>query len=513
MTKAKTQQYEELRETVRLLRSELEAAHEELQKSNSELLQLTLELEDRVTSRTIELQKSQEELKKHRDHLRELVEERTHELKKVNDELKIKIAELSVSEERFRSLVRTIPDIIYRVDEDGCFTFINDAIKKLGYDHSELIGEHFTSIILPSDAQNISRSIVLAKYKGNTTGDEKSPKLFDERRTGNRMTTGLEIRLVSKSKRLKPALLEPLGKDIVTAEVNSAGMYNVDPQKGVRIFIGTVGVIRDITVRKQMEKDLKKAYENLEIKVEERTAELKRSQAKLVETEKVAALGILTAGVAHELNNPMMGILNFIQYCLKHTSDEDRLHAILEDAEREVKRCTNIIRDLLMSSRIEPEGDKKDKRASFAKVMNRVLRLLSYRIEKEEIRVNQEIEQDLPDIRMQESHFQQVLINIMGNALDGLKTSKVKEINIKTLSDGKFIQLTISDTGCGIREKDMEKIFDPFFTTKLPGQGTGLGLSVSKGIIDRHRGEIYCESLVGRGTTFKILLPIEKELH
>ncbi len=125
------------------LRLELEQVHHELHKTNSELMQLTLELDDRVEERTRELQKSEQALREHRDHLQEMVQARTASLEKVNATLARNMKALEASEEQFRSLVATIPDIVYRIDSRGRFTFINDAVEKLGYTPDELIGEHF----------------------------------------------------------------------------------------------------------------------------------------------------------------------------------------------------------------------------------------------------------------------------------------------------------------------------------------------------------------------------------
>ena len=160
---------------------------------------------------------------------------------------------LKVSEVKFGSLVLTIPDLIYRIDPDGKFIFLNDAVRSIGYEPEELIGKHFSEIIYPPDVEDVSRSKVLPKYAGKITGDEWSPKLFDERRTGKRKTTGLEIRLVTRGrKRMKPGL--PMGQELIVGEVSSSGMYEIDLDTKNEVFFGTVGVIRNITDRKRTEK-------------------------------------------------------------------------------------------------------------------------------------------------------------------------------------------------------------------------------------------------------------------
>jgi PAS domain S-box-containing protein len=251
---------------------------------------LTLEVDDRVAERTKALQRSEEELRKHRDHLQELVEDRTTELNKANAQLEINLHDLQISEEKFRSLVMTIPDIIYRVDPEGRFTFINDAIKRLGYEPEELAGKHFSEIILPSDVERVSRSVVLPKYAGKKTGDENAPKLFDERRVGKRKTAGLEIRLVIKGRKaLEAGLLLPIGEETVIVEINSSGMRRINPDTKKMELIGTVGVIRDISARKRAQEAFKNRTAELQKTInlmagrEIRMAELKETIRKLRE--------------------------------------------------------------------------------------------------------------------------------------------------------------------------------------------------------------------------------------
>ncbi len=460
------------------------------------------------------------------------------ELEALNKQLKLKLYELKVSEERFRSLVLTIPDIVYRIDQDGSFTFLNSAIEQLGYAPEDLIGEHFSKIINPTDVEKISLSAVTKRYKGNKTSAEDSPKFFDERRTGDRKTSGLEVRLVTKKRKIKTGIIEPIGEEMIVAEVNSTGMWGGSLDSNRKVFIGTVGVIRDITDRKKLEDGLRKAHNELEIKVREKTkdlfeankdlrlevvghkrtadelrlreTELIETQAQLIQTEKIGALGTMTAGIAHELNNPMMGMLNFIQYCIRHTEEEDKRYAILKDTEREIKRCASIVNNLLTFSRIEKEGEEKLQKMSITTLFERVLRLLAYRIEKENISISQHVDERTPEIMMKVSNLQQVVLNLLGNALDAVRESDKKEIRIGVRPENGSVQVIVSDSGCGIPSEILPRIFDPFFTTKPTGKGTGLGLSVSRSIIKDHGGEITCESKEGVGITFKLTLPIEQ---
>ncbi len=180
---------------------------------------------------------------------------------------------LNASEYRFKSLVETVPDIVYRINTDGCFSFVNDAVKRLGYEPEELEGRHFSCLFRPSDVENMSRETALKKF--NASAQKGCLKLFDERRTGDRKTSGLEVRLIPKKDTQNfTATLEQIGDESVVVEINSAGLYSEDVERKNKIHLGTVGVIRDITKRKVLENHLRKSKEKLEKRVAERTREL-----------------------------------------------------------------------------------------------------------------------------------------------------------------------------------------------------------------------------------------------
>ncbi|MBV9576608.1 MAG: HAMP domain-containing histidine kinase [Gammaproteobacteria bacterium] len=236
--------------------------------------------------------------------------------------------------------------------------------------------------------------------------------------------------------------------------------------------------------------------------------ELKKSST-LIQSEKMRALGVLTAGVAHELNNPMMGILNFIQYCLKKTDNEDKRFNALKDAETETKRCIEIVSNLLTFSHLEKEDDQDFKPVDLVTLIKRVIKILSYRLRNEKITVQENIPEHVPQVMGHENRLQQVILNLITNALDAMKETEEKCLILNLEIKNDRVKVIIADTGEGMDDKTIKKIFEPFFTTKPTGSGTGLGLSVCESIIKEHKGHILCHSIKNQGTQFLLNLPIE----
>jgi len=207
------------------------------------------------------------------------------DLSEVSCELSNKLVELQDSEQKFTTLVQMIPDIVYRTDTRGRFTFVNNAVERIGYTPEELIGRHFSDIILPADAESVRSDFVLAKYRGKKTGPEGAPKLFDERRTGERATRKLEVRLVHKSSEdHQTSASEPNPADLISVEINSSGLYEILSDSGAKqlvgtlgvatqkgkgeTFIGTVGAIRDVTDRKLAQAALNRCEERFGLLVQ-----------------------------------------------------------------------------------------------------------------------------------------------------------------------------------------------------------------------------------------------------
>jgi two-component system NtrC family sensor kinase len=254
---------------------------------------------------------------------------------------------------------------------------------------------------------------------------------------------------------------------------------------------------------------LQKTFKEMLTALQERD---KQSEKKLLQSEKQASIGKLAGGVAHEINNPLTGIFTFTHMLLRRTDIATDVRSDLETIAQETERVRKIVKGLLDFSR-QTELDREPTD------VNRLVRYTISLVENQAlikgIHLSSEQGEGLPMITLDRNQMQSVLLNIIINALDA--TEPGGSITITTgmgLSaskpDQKGVQIVCTDTGCGIPPENLDKLFDPFFTTKEIGQGTGLGLSVSYGIIERHGGTIWVQSKVGRGSSFTIWLPIEE---
>lgn len=246
--------------------------------------------------------------------------------------------------------------------------------------------------------------------------------------------------------------------------------------------------------------------QTLEQKVNERTKELQQVQDQLIRAGKMAALGELAAGVAHEINNPLTGVLTFSSLMLKKVDENHPWKKDLENIVQQTTRCRNIVRGLLDFAR-QRKPDKKE--WDVHSLIERTLALLENQAPFQNIQIIKEFKQNMPMILVDPDQIQQVFMNILINAADAMSKNG-GTITIKTdLKDG-IAEISFIDTGCGMTKEQLSKLFTPFFTTKEPGKGTGLGLAISYSIIQNHNGDIEVESEPGKGSTFRIKLPAEK---
>jgi signal transduction histidine kinase/CheY-like chemotaxis protein len=258
-------------------------------------------------------------------------------------------------------------------------------------------------------------------------------------------------------------------------------------------------------VNAQLYEETKRWSEELEHKVEDRTQELRAAQEQLLQSEKLASIGQLAAGVAHEINNPMGVILGFAQGILKTLPEDDSLKKPLTTIEKESLRCKRIVQNLLDFAR---HSEPTPHLTNINELIDASCDLVQHQISLQNVKLVKGYDPALPSIMADTNQLQQVFINIMLNSYQAMPDGGTLHITTRTV--GSELQVIFTDTGTGIPRENVQHIFDPFFTTKEVGEGTGLGLSVSYGIVKAHGGDIEVESQVDKGTTFVIKLPLDK---
>jgi two-component system, NtrC family, sensor kinase len=234
-----------------------------------------------------------------------------------------------------------------------------------------------------------------------------------------------------------------------------------------------------------------------------------RMEEQMTQTEKLTSLGLLAAGVAHEVNTPLAVISNYIQMLAKQMPEEDPRHAIIEKIVKQTFRASEIVNNLLNFSRT---GAGELANVDVNKVVEETLSLVAHPLKTSQIQVVKNLGDSLPSVRGSANKLQQVFLNLFLNARDAMPSGGMLEV--KTVAHNGSVEIEIVDTGAGIPREHIHKIFDPFFTTKASGRGTGLGLSVSYGIIKEHSGKIDVRSTPGKGTSFHVEFPaVRKAVH
>jgi two-component system NtrC family sensor kinase len=241
--------------------------------------------------------------------------------------------------------------------------------------------------------------------------------------------------------------------------------------------VGTILIVDDVTARVRLEEQLQ-------------------------HTEKMASVGLLAAGVAHEVNTPLAGITSYTQLLRGQLEETDPSQQVLEKIEKQSFRAAKIINGLLNFSR---SGGTEFEQVDVNKALVDVLSLLEHQLDGSKIRVRKELAAELPPIRGNTSRIQQVFFNLILNARDAMPRGGW--LTITTSHETDSVAIELRDTGHGIRREDLRRIYDPFFTTKGIGKGTGLGLSVSYGIVQEHGGAIFVDSAPGQGTCFRVAFP------
>jgi len=374
-----------------------------------------------------ERKRFERQLQSYREDLESNVRERTREIEETKQYLE--------------NLLENANDVIYTLDTDQRFTYVNTKVQTWGYRKDDLLGRPYLS-------------------------------LLSRRHRGRRLKSTLDIgaKLVYEVE-----VVTRLG-EVRTATVSVSPLHGSEGQ-----ILGVLGIARDMTDTKKMEQQIRNS-------------------------EKLASVGKLAAGVAHEINNPLGGILNCLYNLRKGGVSVSRQEEYWASMEHGVRRVQKIVRQLLdFSQQHEPEFSWAD----INRIVDQVLVLTSHVFTSSRIELDTVLGKDLPNIMVDRHMIEQVLMNLILNAVQAMKHGGV--LTIRTTVVEGVCRVEVRDTGSGIPASVLPRVFDPFFTTKSEGEGTGLGLSVNLGIVERHGGKILVDSEVGKGTMFTLCLPVSRD--
>ena len=270
------------------------------------------------------------------------------------------------------------------------------------------------------------------------------------------------------------------------------------------IFLTLIGIL--VAMQLNRIESERKAHAELDLSYKN----LRENQAQLIQAEKLTSLGQMAASIAHEVNNPLAGVLVYTQLLTKKIASDNISKEIaldyLSKMETELTRSTRLIRNLLDFARQSPPTLKE---VDINDVVNHALDLAAHSAELQHTQIIKELNPSLPGLVADFSQLQQVFTNLIMNAIQAMPQGG--RLTLRTSADDGRLKIEVQDTGCGISAKNMSKLFTPFFTTKNEVKGVGLGLAVSGGIIQRHQGKIEVQSKEGEGTTFTIYLPLHHE--
>jgi PAS domain S-box-containing protein len=394
-------------------------------------------------------------LKEYNERLVRKLEDKMIELERINKGLK-------ESEEKYRDLIENANDAVLVFDVDGNITFANPKFTEMtGYSLSEAKGMHFSRLIHPGDLEMCS-------------------EYFRKRQAGEKVPRNYEFRIVTNSG-------EILQVDNNVSTIRKEGR-----------IVGILKIMRDVSERKRVED------------------EKRRIEAQLLQSQKMEAIGTLAGGVAHDFNNMLTTIQGYTELAMTTLDEADPVYQNLKQVHHAAIRAADLTRQLLLFSRKQPMELVP---LNINRTIDNLLKMLK-RLIGEDIAIHTDLETGIWTIRADGGKIEQVLMNLAVNARDAMPdggkiTFKTENVWIGSdyCSDypfarpGKFVCLTVQDTGIGMDEEMCKHIFEPFFTTKEATGGTGLGLAVVYGIIKQHEGWINVYSSPGQGSTFKIYIP------
>lgn len=459
-------------------------------------------LQRMVKSRTIELAEKNLMLNRARRELSQRVEQRTAELKDANAALKAENAErrlaeatLRESEERYRSYIEVTGQLGWVTDPDG--SVVNDLStwrRYTGQSLEEIKGFGWTGAVHPDDLDH-----TLEVWQRSL--EERTPY-------------EVEYRLRKHDGGYRHFM--------------ARGIPVLNDDGAVREWVGTS---IDITERKRAEQALRRAHDELELRIAERTSELKEANLKLqheiaerkrmeddlTKAQKLESLGVLAGGIAHDLNNFLQTITNCVNVAKMHVSEDSSLKEVLKDAETASKHASTLSHRLLTFAK---GGSPVKKVSSIAPLIEESV---SLSMRGSDVVCETTLPGGLHPVEVDEGQINQVLNNLIINAKEAMPDGGAIKINAEnvTIGDGEhpllekgpYVRVSVEDHGTGIKQEHLNKIFDPYFSTKERGavKGTGLGLSVCHSVISNHGGAISVDSTVGAGTTFHVFLPASEK--
>jgi PAS domain S-box-containing protein len=399
--------------------------------------------------------------------------------------------------------------IIYVLDANGRFIFVNRAVEEiLNFSTEEMIGKHFSFILPPEEYERVSREVVLPRIAGLTTGIERAPQLFDERRRGARRTRNMEVRLMTR----RPGDFRIMVGD-VTGIVDVEGAYCIidgseipQPSGKREVFLGSQGVIFDITKYKRAE------LERLEL------------QKRLFQIQKLDAVGKLSGRVAHDLNNKLgsiIGTVEVIKQCVDTDAVDTRLSIYLDTILAASKHAAELSRKLSDFSR---RGESPFEELDFHQLIGGVMSFVES-IANGNVSVHKILLARRAVIIGSETMLQNALLNLVANAFEamrhggGVLTIETSDVTVdapralafhSSLRPGSYLLVSVEDTGEGMSDEVKKRLFEPFFTTNNE-RGVGLGLVSFRECIRNHGGVIDLRSEIGNGARFDVYFPHKTE--
>lgn len=360
------------------------------------------------------------------------------------EEQQAQTEEVALLKEFNESIVESVNIGLLAVDEDGRITRCNSTFEELmALSREEVVGNLVEDVFDESFALNLNA--ILGKSRWHLTEIRNAYKLHT---------------------------YDSIGRSVI---LNVA----VAPLRSVsNAQTGAIILLENVTSRVKLEESLQ-------------------------QSEKLSSIGLLAAGVAHEVNTPLTGVSSYTQMLLGMVPETDPKHALLEKMQRQTERASNIVGNLLNFSRTGNVTEWTE--VDINKLLDDTLQLLEPQLRKSNVTIDKRYSESRPTVFGNDGKLQQIFTNLILNARDAMFSGGT--ITLSTEKDGKEVRISVSDTGEGIPEENLSKIFDPFFTTKGVGNGTGLGLAVSYGIVQEHAGTIEALSEEGRGAEFRLTFP------